>query len=382
MRYYVYILLDNTIKGEFHNTYCNVEFKPFYVGKGDRYSKNKNKRHLVHYNEVKNNKNVKNKHKYHVIKKLLQENHEPLFVIPFENDDEKLVLEIEKELIKFYGRKCDGGILTNISEGGVGGNLFDVVDGFKERLSKINSDRWSGSKNPNYNRKKEETYSYLYKKEHGKHWNLGKEMSEETKRKIIKTRLSKLPLVERLYPENYEVIETMTTKDFISTYNLHGSSFYRALNKGYKYLGCLWKYKDKDLVIPITKTEGYQTPKREKKPIKFYYKENINDVNEIEFNSYEEAVIVTGFCKGVIERKLRRNNSYDKIFRRENSKYTFNIKPLGKKVEGTNLITGEIIVFNTITDAAKHVNGSLSAIVQTCKGKRNKHKNYKFKYLK
>lgn len=41
MRYYVYILVDDTCKGDYHNEYCDIEYKPFYVGKGDSMSKNK-----------------------------------------------------------------------------------------------------------------------------------------------------------------------------------------------------------------------------------------------------------------------------------------------------------------------------------------------------
>ena len=55
MRYYVYLLLDDTEKGCYDNEFCSIEFKPFYVGKGDFLSKNKIERHLIHYHEVKRN---------------------------------------------------------------------------------------------------------------------------------------------------------------------------------------------------------------------------------------------------------------------------------------------------------------------------------------
>jgi hypothetical protein len=39
-------------------------------------------------------------------------------------------------------------------------------------------------------------------------------------------------------------------------------------------------------------------------------------------------------------------------------------------------------IYESATEACKDINGgSVSAIIQVCKGKRNKYKNLKFKYI-
>lgn len=97
MRYYVYILLDDRFSGNYDNHYCKVDFKPFYVGKGDSMSKNKNERHLIHYKETKQTLNkISNPQKYNTIKILQNKGYEPNFLIVCRDDDEKIILEIEK----------------------------------------------------------------------------------------------------------------------------------------------------------------------------------------------------------------------------------------------------------------------------------------------
>jgi hypothetical protein len=382
MRYYVYILLDNTKKGNYDNEFCSVEFKPFYVGKGDFLSKNRIDRHLVHYSETKRKlKKITNLHKYNTIKKLQKYGFDPNFIIVCKDDDEKKILEIESKLIKFYGKFKEGGLLTNISDGGVGGNLFLYIDGLREKLNKLGSERWGGKNNPNYNKPKEKTYSFNYKKENGYHWNTGKKMSDETKIKIKKTKYEKLPFVQMICPETYKIIDTGKTVDMIKKYKLNPYLLYRSLNEGGKHMGFFWKYQKKELVLSKSRVEGYLKPKIEHKKNKICFKKHIDDIDELVFNNLNDASKETGFNKEVIRKKCRANNTYDNIFRYETREYNFNVKK-GRKLKVVSIDKyGFEKIYESATEAAKDINGNVSSIISICKGKRNKHKNLTFKYF-
>lgn len=382
MRYYVYILLDSNCKGNFDNEFCAVNFKPFYVGKGDFLCKNKIKRHLFHYEEAKKNyKNIINPHKYNKIKKLQKDGFEPNFIIVYSDDDEKKVLEIESRLIKFYGKIIDGGILTNISDGGVGGNLFKYVDGLREKLNKIASIRWSGENNPNFNKKKEETYSFKFKKENGYHWNRDKKLTDEHKNKLKELRYERLPIIEMVCTKTYEVIDTIKTIDAIKKYNLNPILLYRSLNEGGKHKGYYWKYQNKELVLSKSKRIGYVKPKVKIKSKKIFYKKNKEDFEEIIFENVYDASKTIGINKNVIRRKCLCNNTINHIFRYENKDYCFNIKK-GKKLKVMSIDNdGNTKIYESISEAAKLINGNASTIVQVCNGNRKKHKNLKFKYF-
>ena len=382
MRYYVYILLDDMIKGRYDNEYCSVEYQPFYVGKGDSKSKNKTERHLTHYKETKQNlTKIVNPHKFNKIKKLQENGFEHNFLIIYESDNEQDVLNVEKNLINFYGKEKDGGMLTNISDGGIGGNLFKDVEGLREKLNSINSKRWEGNKNPNFGKNKEETFSYKYKLEHGKHWNFGKKMSKEHKETLKKVRYDKLPIVEMVCPNTLIVLDKLKTIDAIVKYNLRPFCFYRCLNKGGKHKGYYWKYENKELVFSTSKKNDYTKPKKKYQLKKVYFKKNINDNEEILFNSINEASEKTKFNKEVIRRKCIVNNTNNNIFRYENNEYNFEIKK-GKKIKIKSVDEfGNGIIYDSVTDAAEAINGNPSAITQVCKGKRKKHRNLTFKYV-
>lgn len=382
MRYYVYLLLDGMNEGEYDNEFCNVNYKPFYVGKGDSLSKNKTARHLTHYNETKRRlTKITNPHKYNTIKKLQKNGFKPNFMIVCSDDDEKKILEIESKLIKFYGKVKDGGLLTNISDGGVGGNLFLCVDGLREKLNELGSQRWVGENNPNYNRNKENTYSHKFKKEMGYHWNTGKKISDEQKIKTKKTKYEKLPVVEMICPDTYKVIDSGKTIDIIKKYNLNPVLFYKSLNEGGKHKNVFWKYQKKDLVLSKSRRDGYVKPKIKCKEKKVYFKNSLNDIDEMVFNNVNEASEKTNFCEEVIRRKCRSNNTYDKIFRYENKEYKFNVKN-GRKTKIMSIDGDDNEkIYESVTDAAKDINGNASLIVAICKGKRKTHKKLKFKYI-
>lgn len=103
--YYVYVLIDPR------------NDQPFYVGKG------KGDRVLQHYYNWSSDKMV-NPHKFKKIQKLKKLGYGPKYEIVFENSDVNLVYEEERKLIEKWGRSRydKGGILTNISPGGIGPN--------------------------------------------------------------------------------------------------------------------------------------------------------------------------------------------------------------------------------------------------------------------
>jgi len=95
--------------------------KPFYIGKG------KKQRMYYHYNTIKNNKTLINKHLENKLKQLLKEKLEPIYIKILKSNDEKLCLQKEEELIKKIG--IDN--LCNLTYGGESGILS------KESLNKI-----------------------------------------------------------------------------------------------------------------------------------------------------------------------------------------------------------------------------------------------------
>ena len=130
---------------------------PFYIGKG------KNKRDLSTYRN-RFWKNIANKHGY-IVKRIK------------ENLTEQQAWDLEKELIKSYGKLIDGtGCLCNISDGGEGaaGTIH----------SQETKDKWSKSK-------KGKTYEEIYGVEKAKFMresrrksSTGRIHSEETKKKL------------------------------------------------------------------------------------------------------------------------------------------------------------------------------------------------------
>jgi hypothetical protein len=385
MKFYVYILLDDRIIGDYGNPYLSeIKHKPFYVGKGSYQTKNKTYRHLIHYKDSKLKcENDVNPNKCRTIRLLKEQGYNPNFSIVFESDDENKVLEVERELILFYGKKIDGGILTNITDGGVGGNLFDCVDGLKERLRKINSDRWSGVNNPNYGRKKEDTFSFNYKLKNGSHWNSGRTMSDEHKNMLKINRYDNLPYVEMINPITGEIMDRIKTIDAIKKYKLNPTRFYKCLKEGGIHKGYGWKYEGRELVLLKSLREDYEKPKSErKKPKKVYFKFDINDNIEYEYDSVKEAAKQTNYCEVVVRRKCGKNLKTKNVFRYENSDYKIELTGDGKVPVLRIDELGNKVIFNSITEAAKSViNGNPATIVAVCKGKRKKHKGYKFQYL-
>lgn len=106
--YYVYAYLDPRKPGKFIYDEFELEYEPFYIGKGTK------SRLLKHLKSDKVNSIKINK-----IKKIKSEGLEPIIKKLVDNISNEESLEIEKRLIKSIGRYCKNeGPLTNYSEGG------------------------------------------------------------------------------------------------------------------------------------------------------------------------------------------------------------------------------------------------------------------------
>lgn len=141
----VYVYLDTANPGKY--TYKNITFdyKPFYVGIG------RTKRSLFHIKEATSkSKNIVNPYKTRIIKNLIKRGLFPNILFIYENISREEANGIERDFIKTFGRIIDGsGILTNITEGGDGGDTISNNINREEILKKFRI-RSSGDNNPMY----------------------------------------------------------------------------------------------------------------------------------------------------------------------------------------------------------------------------------------
>ena len=382
MRYYVYALLDNRKKGSFCNNYCDLINQPFYIGKGDKNSKNKSERHLIHYKDVLlgNKSSEMNSYKTNTIKKLFNLGYEPNFKIVFESNDENEVFKVEKELIEFYGRFIDGGILTNITIGGSGGDTF-TNNPNKEEIRLKHSLKTRGKNNPMYGRPLELNPSYLSKL-NGEHWNKGNKMNDEHKIKISQNNKSKAKKIVVIDINTLKEIDVLTIHQIIDKYDIKTKSLvYRCIKYGGSLNGYYFKYIDSDLILTKSKIDGYIKPKVIKKSKNIFYKKNINSDEEIIFNDVKEASKKTGFNVNVIRRKCINNNTYEDIFRYDNKDYTFDVK-IGNNKKEVIMIDkdNQVMVFESLKSAADYIDGKITSVLAVCKGRNKTYKGYKFEY--
>lgn len=126
--YYIYAYLDPTIEYDWE-----YKYKPFYIGKG------KGQRLFHHLNEVLQDKPVNyNKIKRSYIKKLLDNDLKPIILKIKENLTEKNANLIEIELINKFKKIIDGGILTNIADGGEGVSLYGENNPMHGKIGDLN----------------------------------------------------------------------------------------------------------------------------------------------------------------------------------------------------------------------------------------------------
>jgi len=397
MRYYIYILLDDRTEGNYSNNYSEINYKPFYIGKGDYKAKNKKLRHLSHYNDVilENNVCKYNPHKSNTIKSLINLGFKPNFRIIFETDNEEEAFKVEMELISYYGRCSDGGILTNITIGGSGGDTFSN-NYRKEEIRKKHSENTKGINNPMYGRLFEKNPSYL-SKINGTHWNKGRKANEETINKMKENaKLRPKNKIVVINSETLEEIDILTINEIVDKYNIKTKSLvYRCIKYGGSLNNYYFKYVDTELILSKTNRPDYKKP-IDDSPVGFkktkngvirisklvYYKENINSDNELVFNNVFEASEFTGFNPTVIRRKCKNNNFYYHIFRWENEEYKFDVK-IGnnqRKVKRIDKLGNEM-VFNSLKSAAEYMDGKITSVLAVCKGRNKSYRGFKFEYI-
>jgi hypothetical protein len=397
MRYYIYILLDDRVQGDYSNSYSEINYKPFYVGKGDFKSKNKQERHLIHYKSVllQNKVSKQNPHKTNTIKKLMDLGYKPNFKIIFKTNDENEAFTVEKEMINYYGTHINGGILTNISPGGSGGDTFSNNPN-KEAIREKHRLNAVGSNNPMYGLKLEDRPSHKAKL-NGNHWNKGRKISEETRNKMKENgKLRDKKEIVVINPKTLEEIDVLTIYDLIAKYNIKIKSLvYRCIKHGGSSNGYFFRYVDSDLVLTKTNKPDYKKPiddsprgfKKTKNGIirtskQVFYKENVNSEKETVFNSVFHASEVTGFHPTVIRRKCKNNNFYTNIFRYENDEYTFDVKT-GNNLKKVKRIDkdGNELIFESLTSAANYMEGKITSVLAVCKGRFKTYKGFKFEYV-
>jgi hypothetical protein len=102
-KFYVYELIDPTTK------------LPFYVGKGH------GKRMYVHVEKTKRGK-FRNLELFKVIKNILNSGQDLVYNKVIKNVSNQVASDKEIELIRIYGKRVNGGLLVNITDGGGGFN--------------------------------------------------------------------------------------------------------------------------------------------------------------------------------------------------------------------------------------------------------------------
>jgi hypothetical protein len=153
---------------------------PFYVGKGigQRY-----KKHLQYarlgYKDC-------NEFKKNVINKILREGKEPIIEKIVENVDNELACFVEEEYIRKYGRRTEGGILTNMTDGGDEGFKMDPISVEKMRQKKLGVPSCLGVKHTEEARK---NMSLAHKGP--RPWMVGKKRSPETIEKMRNSKKGK-----------------------------------------------------------------------------------------------------------------------------------------------------------------------------------------------
>ena len=153
--YYTYIYLNPRKPGRYtYNNFITFLYEPFYVGKG------KGPRCYVHLHDANNlrnkstkwiNKNYTNPHKLHTIISILNDSKSPIVIkIQSNLTDEQANLN-EAALIDCIGRcTLKTGPLTNLTNGGTGGDTMSNHPNKIEIFSKLSKTRTGAKQNRTY----------------------------------------------------------------------------------------------------------------------------------------------------------------------------------------------------------------------------------------
>lgn len=224
--YYVYALIDPRNE------------QPFYIGKG---TGNRAKTHLY----SKRTKKDSNLFKENKIDKIRSEGHEPEVRILVDNLEESAAYDMEREYIHKYGRKEDGGILTNLCEDNrppsIRGKKYTEAYGEerakeiieKKRQAQIDAGGWGPKKHS------EETKQKQREKSLGNKHLLGHIHSEDTRAKMSQTqsirhreKAKKYLLTHESSGQKYEVL-SVDLPELCKRLNISRSTLVNQLYKGW-----------------------------------------------------------------------------------------------------------------------------------------------------
>ena len=142
--FYNYIYLDPSKPGYYNYGNLHFDYEPFYVGKG------KNNRCYSHLFETKDN--TYNPKKFNKIQKIRKNiGYDPIILKIYEDLEESIALQNEKDLIKNIGRHdLKLGPLTNLTDGGDNTNWISFNDIKKDEIRLKCKIASSGESNPMY----------------------------------------------------------------------------------------------------------------------------------------------------------------------------------------------------------------------------------------
>ncbi len=124
MKYYVYAYLDSKLEENILFNDIIFKHKPIYIGKGQ------NNRMLEHFKDRKR----LNTYFYNKLNKMILEENIPIVIKLKEFEDEKEAIQMEIDLIRFLGKKKNGGLLYNTTDGGDGLSGYIFTDEVKEKM--------------------------------------------------------------------------------------------------------------------------------------------------------------------------------------------------------------------------------------------------------
>lgn len=243
-KYCVYGYLDPRFKNEYKFGEYKLDYKPFYIGK----TKSDSVRLEKHLKLVKTkNKDLtNNNYKLNVIKEILNCGLEPIIVKIVDDLEESLAYQIESLLIDIMGLRFNNtGILTNLTKGGLGGDVF-TNNPRKEEIREKHRLNAIGKKNNMYGLSLEERPSHIAKL-NGNHWNTNRKASDETKLKMsINNRRENNPKAKTVIKMDLignELDTYLTTVEAAEKNNIkHKSGISRACKEGSTAGGFKWKY--------------------------------------------------------------------------------------------------------------------------------------------
>lgn len=151
MKYYVYAYVDSKLEENISFNDIIFTHRPVYIGKG------KNNRMLDHFKDRKRFKT----YFYNKLNKMILEENTPIVIKLKEFDNEQDAIKMEVDLIRFLGKKKNGGLLYNITDGGDGVSGYVYTDEQREERRiisiKINSKQYfpdtKGENHPMFGKK-------------------------------------------------------------------------------------------------------------------------------------------------------------------------------------------------------------------------------------